>query len=146
MYKKMKYSMLYYSNNQMRTSYTANEEIIAFPKEISNRIHYLSKHIKKIYSAEKVEVYRKSVVEFEKLAKYYSCDIYIDDESFPNIGIIRLVSNNILLHDEYTCEAAVDLLSNVKEADEVTIESYNYNNCENLVSLTIKYYLFDLIM
>ncbi len=142
----MKYSMLYYSNNQMSSSYKANEEIIALPDEISNRIHYLSNHVKKIHSVEKEERYRKSVVEFEKLAKYLSCDIYIDDESLPNTGIIRLVSNNILLHDEFTCKASVDLLSKVKEADEVVMENYNYNGSESLVSLTIRFYLYDLIM
>lgn len=141
----MKISNLYYSNAQMSNSFPVNTEIIDLPIEINNRIHYLSTHCEKIYNAEKSEKYRKCVEIFDSWAKYFSCDIYADDETLPNIGVIRLVANNMLLHDEYTNAASVDLLSMLNRADAVVVESYNSNISDSLVSLTLKFYLYDLI-
>lgn len=142
----MKISNLYYSNAQMSNSFPVNTEIIDLPIEINNRMHYLATHCEKIYNAEKAENYRKCVEEFDSWAKYFSCDIYADDETLPNIGVIRLFANNMLLHDEYTPVASVDLLSMLNRADEVVVESYNCNNSDSLVLLTLKFYLYDLTM
>ena len=141
----MKISNLYYSNAQMSNSFSMTTKSIDLPIEINNRIHYLFTHGEKIYNAEKAARYRKCVEDFDRLAKYFSYNIYADDEMLPNIGVIRLVANNMLLHDEYTNAASVDLLSMLNRADAVVVESYNSNISDSLVSLTLKFYLYDLI-
>ena len=120
-------------------------ENIDLPMGINKKIHYLSTHVKAIYNAEKAERYRKCVEDFDELAKDFQYDIYVDDESLSNTGIIRLVSKNILLHDEFIHEASVNLLSMLNSADEVIVERHNYNGSDSLVALTLKFYLCDLI-
>lgn len=139
----MKINNLYYSKAQSSNSSSTEKVINDLPIEIKNRIHHLSTHVKKSYNAAKAKRYKKYVDDLEKMAEYYSYDIYIDDESLPSTGVIRLVSNNILLHDEFTQDASADLLSMLKYADEVVVENYNSDANDSLVSLTIKYYLFD---
>ena len=115
------------------------------PCEIRNRLHYLSIHAKKEYCVEKAEYFNECVRYLIKIAEYYSYDIYIDDGDDTMVGIVKLISNKILLYDEYVQHTNMDIMSMFKKADEVIVEEINVDSRESRPALVLKFYLYKII-
>lgn len=141
----MKICKLYYSNSKLCDAELINNDNLDLPIYIKNKIHYLSTQVKKVHNAGKEAEFYEFIYLIQEFAKEFLYDVYIDNESLNDTGIVKIVSNNIVLHDLVSFKESSNLLSMLNAADEVVVESFNSGNSPDLVSMTVTYYLYDLV-